>query len=236
MREFLSPKFPQPHMRQIGEKMKNYFKKSVGVLLILLTLISTLTGCYQNEEYHRGDTYISLRPNYSQECYARVEADKSIFDIDDVTLDFSYGFYSLDGNRTLETARIHNLYNENGVVIENNFAIYISNSEDLVFERDDNRKIVDYDNKVNAKLWKFISFEEAFNTDYGYTISEFEINYNHSEKITLPIEFFAAQSGTVFIHVVCLRYLVNDQLFALGDDKTMIELEYRLIGDKLVLR
>ena len=213
--------------------MKKTITKSVGVLLILLTLLSTLTGCYLNEEYRRGDSFLQLE--FAKEYYARVESNKCIFERGDVGLTLSYGLYSLDGNRTLETQKNYNLYNEDGLIIENNFAIYISDSEELIFERNDNKKIIDY-NKVNAKLWKFISFEEAFSTDYGYTTSSFKINYHYSEKITIPTEFFSKHSGTVFIHVVCLRYNVNEQFYTLGDCKPKIKMEYRLVGDKVVLQ
>lgn len=214
--------------------MKNIIIKSVGVTLVIFTLISTLTGCYLNEEYYRGDSYLTLE--FSKEYNARVESDKSIFDKGDVELTLSYGLYLLHDADTIEKEKISHYYNEDGVIIEDNFAIYISNSEDLIFEYDDNRRIIDHENKVNAKLLKFISFEEAFTIDHGYTISAFKINYHHSEKITIPAEFFDAKSGKVFVHLVCLRHYINDQNFQLGYGETMIEMEYRLICDKIVLQ
>ena len=216
--------------------MKNLIRKLLGVLLILLILLSTLTGCYKDGKYVNGD--LSCPIEFAPSFFAKVESDTSIFDRGDVDLNFSYGLYILNGayTYTIEEQKLLHCFNEDGVVIEDNFAIYISNSEDLVFEYDDNGRIIDYENKVNAKIWKFISFEEAFATDYGFTTSFMNIDYHHSEKITIPSEFFDAREGTVFIHIVCLRHYINEQNFGLGYGETMIEMEYRLTCDKIVLQ
>ena len=225
--------------------MKNYFKKSVGVLLILLTLLSTLTGCYKDEGYISGN--LSVRFEFAPNHYAKVTSDKSIFDKGDVTLDFSYSLYPLDGASTLETQKLQHFYipseseREKGEYHrEAVFAIYISNDQKLIFEEDEQGYLLDYENKVNGKLWKFISFEEAFTTDYGYTTSGFKINYHHSEKITIPAEFFKESNEWVNIYILMFWRNVDKgdfyQCYSGQLDKPTVEIRYRLTGNKIKLR
>ena len=214
--------------------MKRIVKRSVGVLLILLIVLSTLTGCFNGSgrKYFSGDSYIA--GEFSHNIYSKVESDKNVFNKNNVTLDFYYCLYSLDGNLTLESQKKYNSYTEDGYNIENNFAVYISDIEEIVFEQDD-KNIIDYENRVNAKLWRFISFEEAFSTDYGYTTDGMKINYHHWETITIPSELFTQSSGSIFIHIVCIRHDVKNNTFRLGDYRTNIEIKYRLVGNDIKL-
>ena len=147
--------------------MKKTIIKSVGSLLILLTLLSTLTGCRYGF-YLKGDSFVV--GEWLKSFYCKLQSNKLVFDSDDVTLDFYYGLYPLYGAETLETQKMyHGFELSDGDRIECNFAIYLSDSDEIVFEQDENENIIDYENKVNARLWKFISYEEAFSTDYGFT-------------------------------------------------------------------
>ena len=199
--------------------MKNILIKSTGVILILILLFSTLVGCVNDKNMiYMGGAFLEPfeRGKASITC-AKIESNKTTFDIDSVTLDFYYALYPHKKGESL--AELKSKYshtdseNNNFYHIESDYAIYISNSEDLIFEKNDDNTLVDYKNKVNGIMWKFISFEEAFGSDYGYTTTtekiyflEFErVNYPRKETITIPKELFNSSNEYIYIHVITLH-------------------------------
>ena len=227
--------------------MKKVLTKSVGVLLILLTLLSTATGCYLNEEYRRGDNV--LAGEFMQNFYAKVESDTVVINKENASFDFSYALYSRLNNQSLEECRKSFCFESAGqkegeiIYTESDFAIYISENEKLELEEDKTGKLVDYKNKVNATLWKFINAEEAFGTDHGFTISRkpnsflTQINYAKKEKMTIPTEFFSSPNGYVYIHIVRLIHNVgNDEYFLYKYGLYTLEIKYQLIGNTVILR
>ena len=76
-------------------------KRVIALTLVILITIISLTGC-SNPIYKRGEFNLGFR--IYQYIYAKVEADRFIFDKNDVTLDFFYCFYRLD-DQTLEQAK-----------------------------------------------------------------------------------------------------------------------------------
>lgn len=212
--------------------MKNIMKKSVGVILILLTLLYTLTGCYLFE-YSKG--YGVVVGEFAEPSYAKVKSNKRIFEKDDVTLDFYYGLYSLNGMATVESKKALSAWEtSDGDNIEIHFAIFLSDSDKIVFEQDENENILDFENKVNAKLWKYISYEAAFSKDYGFTYEKLTIDYHHNEKITIPQDMFHLPSGNVFIHIIGLR-CINKETFIIGPEEVIIRIEYQCFDTKVVL-
>ena len=219
-------------------------KKLIALMLALLMLGLSLTGCSFGE-YVRGDTNYHIRWINTQTIYAKVEADHIIFDKNNVTLDFYYGLYKINEVETLEQTRkrYYSIPSKDEADrgarhTESNFAIYISNNSELVFEKDDNGILLDPKDKVNAKLWKFISFEEAFSTNYGFSNQSIDLTYNHSEKITIPAEFFVSGNNRVYIHIVRILYMPDDNTYSsfyrnYGEHNCMMK--YTLIGDTVVL-
>ena len=206
--------------------MKSILIKSTGVILILIFLFSTLVGCVNDKNmiYCLGAYYEPDEWRKPDIPCAKIESDKTTFDIDSVTLDFYYALYSRKKGESLEELKSKYSYtiseNNNFYHAEAEYAIYISNSEDLIFEKNDDNTLVDYKNKVNGIMWKFISFEEAFGSDYGYTTTmekiyflEFErVNYPRKETITIPKELFNSSNEYIYIHVITLHHNIeNDQ-------------------------
>ena len=220
--------------------MRCIIRKSVGVLLILLTVLSTLTGC-EGLGYTNGDNVTV--GEFGKYFYAKVESNKWFLNKDDFTLDFYYSLYSLDGKRTIESEKMSHSYVYFDEVdkkhyLESVFAIYISKNEELLFERDEHGYLLDYENKVNAKLWKFVSYEDAFNTNYGYTSSGLRKNYNHSEKITIPAEYFNKSNEHIYIHIARFWHDIEEDVYFLYPtypEKPTVIIEYRLIGDMVML-
>ena len=63
-------------------------KKPISLLCLLLVSLLTLSSCYEPTGLHIG---FNGRMGRLPEVYFGVKSDKTEFDIDDVTLDFSYG-------------------------------------------------------------------------------------------------------------------------------------------------
>ena len=128
-------------------------------------MIMSSTAC-KKALYVSGDTDTGFRVDSLQ---AMVKTNKIICDISDVSFDFSYGFYWL---RRSTVEKIKSEYDRifEGSHYQDNYAIYLSNSEDIFFEEDENEKIVDYKNGVNATLYKHFTFEEAYATNYGFDL------------------------------------------------------------------
>ena len=211
-------------------------KKIIALVLIISTLVLTLTGCFwrddnTSEEYCWGDEGLGF-PEY-QHLNAKVTSDKLEFDINDVTLDFYYCFYCLD-DETIEEVRSNYHSGTGEEYFENTYAIYLSNEWSLSFE-EENDRIIDYENKVNAQLIKYIDHKELFDTNYGYTIYGINvIEYNHMEELTIPAEFFVSSYGTVYIHVVRLCHWVEDDKFS-ASEKATVGIEFDLLDESTVI-
>ena len=221
-------------------------KKLIAFFLVMLSLMLSLTSCFSGT-YLRGDTMYNLDWLNGQSIYAKVEADHFVFDKNDVTLDFNYGLYQL-GNMTLDQVKKTYCYIpseeelQNGMLYsESDFAIYISNSEELVFESKEDGSLIDPQNKVNAKLWKYISYDDAFSTNYGYTSISLKVIYNHGEKITIPAEFFSSENDhRVYIHIVLLWRNSEGTIHSCSNAQndyyySKYALDYMLFGDSVIL-
>ena len=217
-------------------------KKLIALILVVFFTIS-LTGCFNNG-YTKGDLVKSLDwKKYDIGLHSKIIADTRYFEMTDVSLDFYYSFYFL-GNE-LSPEQIKGMYSyipsksemERGVRhTESVYVIYISDNGNITFEKDEDDNIIDYENNVNARLYKFISFEEAFSTNYGYSSDKLKIIYNHNEKITIPSEFFKSSNGHVYIHLIRLLHCPDDDTFShYKYDKDTIEMEYLLLGDDIVV-
>lgn len=217
-------------------------KRLIAFIIVVFIMTLSLTGC-SRPVYVRGNRYQGFE--FAQDLNLKVEANKLLFDINDVTLDFFYSLYSLDDHNLNQLKDIHwyASYGEHESHLEAVYAIYISNNKELLLEEDESGALVDYQNGVNAKLIKFISFEEAFDTDYGYitlTNPFLKINYNHNEKLTIPAELFNSQSDYVYIHLISLVYNVsndkyyNEKLFYIPNISTL-DIKYKLLRDKTIV-
>ena len=209
--------------------MKNIVKKSVGVILILLTLLSTLTGCL-DIGYASGDYSIGFE--FAKMLNAKVRSEKSAFSNDDVTLDLYIGVY--DKN---ETYHLVDDLPETYVL-----TIYVSNFNVMPFTFHEDVYIRDFTDVDNAVFIREISYKEAFSEEYGYTVSMGKIQYNHSERITIPKELFSPEYDAVYIHIVELYCYKDEDLVEENDKKvrlmssTSITIYYYLIGDKVFLK
>lgn len=206
--------------------MRHIFRR-IALVILLFAMIMSSTAC-KKALYVSGNTGTGFRVDRLQ---AMVKTNKIICDISDVSFDFSYGFYWLK-NTSLEQ--------EKDLAFNKcfHYAIYLSSNEELIFEEDENENIVDYENGVNAMLYKYFTYEEAFETNYGFYLEGIinTMRYNHCEKLTIPEEFFVSSSECVYIHVVMLSLDELNQSVARVFENTTVAINYKLLGeDKVIL-
>lgn len=216
-------------------------KRVIALTLLVLITIISLTRC-TSKLYKSGSVDIGWDWQRHYDINAKVEANKFVFDKNDVTLDFYYTLYSLE-NRTLDDVResFYRLDSGDNTNWQYVHAIYISKEKNLLFDMNkDNLTLIDYENNVNASLYKFISFEDSFTTDYGYTTVQKgilkTILYNHGEQITIPAKLFDESSNYVYIHLVRLNHnLSNNKYEYYSYREDSIAIKYKLLGDNKVI-
>jgi hypothetical protein len=101
----------------------------------------------------------------------------------------------------------------------------------------DDGRILDFEN-VDGQLFKFITYEEAFETDYGCTTYGVAmINYNHCEKLTIPAEFFVLEGNIINIDIFRITHDLNKDAYYLagGMTSTNISLYYKFSDGKVII-
>ena len=208
-------------------------KRLIALTLLIAIVALTLTSC-SGVVYSRGYDSAVVK----EELFIKAQANKRFFKKDAVELDLFYSLYCLD-DKTLEEVKVEHNYPpfDTDPQTEIAYAIYISNNNSLTFERYDNGDIIDHENKVNAILYKYITLEEAFETNYGYTSTRgdlslfFQIYYNHSEELTIPVELFDSSNNAVYIHIVSFS-----RNFALGYRKCSVGIDFVSLGNYVYLK
>ena len=217
-------------------------KKVIALILVLSLFALSLAGC-SFKMYTNGAIYKNLNSNVDHSIYAKVEAHSFMFDINDVEFDFYYSLYSLDNNLSLEQVRKYHFgtitlpeIQEDELDWEYVYGIFLSNNEDIVFEDDNVGVSTNNEYGVNAKLIKFIDFEESFNTNYGYSSSGLKLIYNHKEKLSVPAELLAPSSNCLYVHIVRFVYMPENDAFVNSYYKYTLSIKYTLNGDKVIVQ
>lgn len=198
-------------------------------LLMVVTFVLSASGCLPDTP----DTYITTSNSMSTSTELMLTSDSFVFDRDNVTLDFSYGLYDLtrDTFEEAKDCRDTNVVEKN-YHIQSNYAIYLSKNHELVFVDENNNQIYlmsDNKSNANAQLYRYFTYDEAFEKNYGFNTNNNRM-FNHSEKLTIPAEFFDSPRGCVYIHLAHFWYDVVNETFHLIDiDRLTIE--YTCTGD-----
>ena len=87
----------------------------------------------------------------------------------------------------------------------------------------------------NHYFVKEISEEEAFSDEYGFTMSYWKgITYNHIEKITIPSEFFANETGVFVVKLIAFHETVNEGDNYYTSTARYIEFDYQVVDDNTI--
>ena len=155
-----------------------------------------------------------------------IKSDKTEFDINNVTLDFSYG----DGSVGEVGGYIGN-YVEGAEETEDCpivcVAVYFYNSKygNTLGEA----RFEDYKNIEGLYFVKEISLDD-YNENYDVENNIFGSKYEHTETLTIPQETFELTTGFVCIGVYAIAYIPSQNLYRIADgaDKG---LKYEILDD-----
>ena len=181
-------------------------KKYILVLTaIILCLIFSLTGC--GKKTYQAGTFFSIYSGFAPMIGIKADTDK--FTMDNVTFDFYCGLYDINNNESLKSQ--HGL---GAGYLNLVFVIYARRAESANFLSAED--IDDYRNIDGWYYIKEISEEEASAEKYGYTSSRirrkkgmnYSINYNGSEKITIPKDVFDTKNNSFEIRLV--GYIIDN--------------------------
>ena len=142
--------------------------------------------------------------------FCAYKSDTNIFDIDNVTLDFYFGyaFYNRGVDYFLQTESYPTF--KLGFDTENH---------DIIFVEEIN------ENLVSEKYGCNLIFSEDNHRIIG-------IEYNHSETLTIPKELFTQESGIIYFQIYAANQAKNE------DTEKCIEgkgIKYQVVGDKVIL-
>lgn len=200
------------------------------VLLILLIVSLFATSCGQKSEFEKGFGY-TFTPHV---IMFGARSDTESLAKDNVTFDLYYGIHDMGYSEKYDTdpkSVYIKSHLENSKIF---FGLYICDV-DYSLDVVNDMEISDYKMIDNHYFVKEISEEEAFSEEYGFTMSYWKgIIYNHSEKITIPTEFFAEETGSFVIKLVAFHEPMTE-----GDNYyTSIvgnfELDYQIIDEHTI--
>ncbi len=175
-----------------------------GVLFLLLAVSLFTTGCGQKSKFEKGFGYTPT----PESIMFGVRSDTDTFFKNDVSFDLYYGVhdigyddkYNSDPKKSYQKDGYETIF----------FGLYICKTAYRFDVRNDT-EISDYQVIDNHYFIKEISEEEAFSEEYGFRMSYWRgITYNHSEKITVPAEVFAEDTGRFVIQLIAFHKPITE--------------------------
>ena len=203
--------------------MKKIVLRIVSAICMVLLCFS-MASCSNSKGINIGfnGKWIGTLPD----VHFGIKSDKTEFDINNVTLDFSYG----DGSVGEVGGYIGN-YVEGAEETEDCpivcVAVYFYNSKygNTLGEA----RFEDYKNIEGLYFVKEISLDD-YNENYDVENNIFGSKYEHTETLTIPQETFELTTGFVCIGVYAIAYIPSQNLYRIanGADKG---LKYEILDD-----
>ena len=209
-------------------------KKGIVTIIILVVVcvllsigwiifMSQFLEVDDQKEYQSGYFY-----DTSEVCASLqgVKASTDIFPVDNVTLELYYGLY----NQAYEPYDAVYTHFDGEEVL---FAIYVCDGSEklsIIYPM----KIDDYKTIENHTYLKGISYEEAFTSEYGYTVNEDGVHYNHQEMITIPEMVFSEKKGKILIKICSFNPDENGETYSTAESPSVIDLDYEMIDENTV--
>ena len=198
------------------------------VLLILLTVSLFTAGCGQKSAFEKGFDY-TFTPN---SIMFGVKSDTDTFSKNDVTFNLYYGVHDI-GYTEKYNIDPKSLYQKEGYETIF-FGLYICEA-DYSFDVVNDMEISDYKMIDNHYFVKEISEEEAFSDEYGFIMGYWKgITYNHSEKITIPSEFFVNETGSFVVKLIAFHKPVTEGDNYYTSTARYIEFDYQVLDDNAI--
>jgi hypothetical protein len=186
-------------------------KKITSIFIVTLFVIF-ITGCKPNEEKKLkfGFDYSTNEPE--QDIYFAYISKSNSFSIDSVKLTISLGLPENFGdNPNWDDVRID---------------VVVSNDSNI------NLNISDMSSLITIK-----SIDNFIETDYDFqktsnSSSTYQIEYEHSEEISIPMEIFDQSNGLLTIGVI-LRYTIEES--EVVGTTVQSRIYYELLDDEIII-
>ena len=185
---------------------KTVMKKSIYLICLLLVSCLVFSSCSKSAGLNIG---FDGRMGQLPEVYFGVKSDKTEFNIDDVTLDFSYG----DGSVTDVGGYVGGDNGEDCPIVC--IAVYFFNAkyQDAVTIFGDAR-FGDYKEIEGLYFVKEISSDD-YNENYDVENSFWGCKYEHTETLTIPETVMELTTGYVCLGVFEIAYIPSENLYCI---------------------
>ncbi len=195
--------------------MRNFIKRTISLMLaaVMLILSLLLGGCSVFQQgFDNGFYDTSILPRELQNLQAACVGEKRVFDINDVTLDFYYGFFS-EGPE---------YWTQRTVTLS--FVNYCG----------DHFNEEKYIKKEIRKMDGSVFFTDKYKvaTEYSF-LGTTKFNYNHCETITVPQELFYGEKGYILFQITFDFFNVETNY--MHQDSGATRFFYKVDGDKVIL-
>lgn len=174
-------------------------KRTLSIISILLVLLVLFSACTEPDGINTGSASGGMVPPIA----IRIRSDKTEFDIDDVTLDFSFGstrglssWYETDGEKCPVVC----------------LAVYFYNAQyiDSVYE---SAGYADYKEIEDLYFVKDITpeeYEQNYDVEYRWVGLP---KFDHTETLTLPEETFELTTGYVCFGAFPIAYVPSENSY-----------------------
>ncbi len=181
-------------------------KRTISAICILLVTLALLSSCAEPTGLDIGFGGIGV--GRLPEVYFGVKSDKTDFDIDAVTLDFSYG-----SDRSYAVGSYvggANGNEEHPIVC---IAVYFFNAkyQDSIIIFGEAR-FEDYKKIEGLHFVKEISIDD-YNENYDVETNFFNCKYEHTETLTIPEEVMELTTGYACLGVFEIAYIPSKNLY-----------------------
>ena len=178
-------------------------KRTLSIISILLALLILFSACTEPDGINTGSPGMGMVPPVA----IRIRGDKTEFDIDNVTLDFSFG-------SKLGTSNWYEIDDERCPVVC--VAVYFFNVK-FANHNYFYTPVADY---KEIEGWHFVkditleNFEQNYKVEYRWVGAT---KFDHTETLTIPKEIFEDVTGYLCFAVYPIVYIPSKNSYKVGD-------------------
>lgn len=196
-----------------------------GIAIAILSIMLTLSGCQGPDSKYKGFSKgFGYKVPYGTQLVLGARSEKTEFDVDDVTLDFYYGWYDYYGST-------YTIPDNTPKYEFKCIALYLSNTHDSIWSEDKE----DYRNVENNYLVKEITPKEFASESYNISQKKSSgRDFRQSIKLTVSEELFELKPVGNFCF--CIKLIVHEisqNLYSYGDD-AYLDIRYEYISENTV--
>ena len=183
-------------------------KRTLSKISILLVMVILFSACTKSDGINAGSASGGMVPPIA----IRMRSDKTEFDIDDVTLDFSFG---------TEHGLVGSYIQNDGTSAEKcpvvSVAVYFYNAKYI----DSVSRYIGYADHKEIEGWHFVKditpedYEQNYKVEYRWVGLP---KFDHTETLTSPEETFELTTGYVCFGVFPIAYVPSENSYIVTVD------------------